>query len=62
VKRIALLAALAGCPQLPPESIVKIERCSIAYQRCVIDSATRAEYEACRAGVDAQCGVGGGRP
>lgn len=57
-----ILLALAACAQLTPEMQKHIAQCAIAYQRCVSDSETRAEYESCRAFVDAQCldGAGGG--
>ncbi len=57
---VALLLGTFAC--LPAASAERVAECAARYQACVAVSQTRAEYETCRAQVDAICldGAGGG--
>jgi hypothetical protein len=60
----ALLFGTVAC--LPAASAERVAECAARYQACVAVSQSRAEYQACRAQVDAICldgagGTGGGR-
>lgn len=63
-----LCLLLAACPSCPPVNVDQVAECKALYHRCVDVSKTMAEYEKCRANVDAQClandgqgGQGGGK-